>query len=52
MTEQREQSQTTGGKEKQAYVAPVLTHLGSVRELTAGSPGSSMEGGFPRPRTM
>ena len=49
----REKETTTPAKPaKKPYVAPTLVHLGSLRELTAGSPGSSDEGGFPRPMTM
>ena len=52
MIEQEKDPNGEPEKAKKPYVAPVLVHLGSVRELTAGSPGSSTEGGFPRPKSM
>jgi len=49
MTEQAKDPNEQPATAKKAYVAPVLVHLGSVRELTAGAAGSSSEGAYPRP---
>ena len=41
MTQQHEEPKAPEAKApKKPYVAPKLVHLGSVRELTAGGPGS------------